>query len=680
MGKRVCVDGVLDDSRYNTPVPVIGLYITTATLVCLIFMAYDMYKAFHTRKRWLPCRLFCLNSTSLTLLSVTAKLPIDLTSPMPSAQDQLSKLSSTTLICISMGFFMPSIGVNREEDSLSNMIALSIFVTTVIINISLEMYTGVIFLFQAEHIVVMCCMLGLLTVMWFLARAISHQKKVFIENQKDLIQKGRPSMLERLKMCYLYGFNANPQFVPCKDPHSATIGFLCLVALVVMVEATFRALVMKEMKFCKGVSDYNFSVWVIVTTQVITVIIGCCGTTFRWLAMVTQMNDDQCEKSKGKEYVNPILGIVTWDMTKRLFAISLRVGDFILLVVVFIPATLVNHFVQIFHGKCVRKSGENSVVDRFKDLASGDMGMDDWTLGKSVYEIKRLIKKTQKKPLNQLSQLLLKTPPSQELRTVELKDQVYFREGLDVSILSMVLLVRIAAVSLPSNLSVSLVRAFREANKILHFINERINFTSLKNKKKTELAALVWRGRDFHVLLPIIFGGSSIGEIEALSDIDRALFIIRKLKNALPSDLVWDEVGSIADFISNKSYSSIQELYDYIEQILVDMLHLFIAELPNVIYNEVAESPPEQYEARVKHCLRFIWKMQPLEDLVQWSFPIGSNISSLITIKVPSTEISNDTLVEDDQVPSTRISKDSFKDCSVSPTPGDDHDIVIHIN
>ncbi|KAK9138687.1 hypothetical protein Sjap_009281 [Stephania japonica] len=107
---------VLDDSSYSSSVPVIGLYIMGATLVCLSFILVDVYAGFRNRKRWLPCRFFSLNSITLTLLSIVAKLPVDLTSPMPRVQDQLSKLTGTALICISMGFFMPSIGTYTESE------------------------------------------------------------------------------------------------------------------------------------------------------------------------------------------------------------------------------------------------------------------------------------------------------------------------------------------------------------------------------------------------------------------------------------------------------------------------------------------------------------------------------------------------------------------------------------
>ncbi|KAL5720753.1 hypothetical protein ACHQM5_013392 [Ranunculus cassubicifolius] len=640
--------GPIDDSKFSDPVPVIGLYIASATLVCLGFIISDVLSAYRKKQRWLPCRLFCLNSMTLTLLSVVAKLPVDLTSSMPSAQDQLSKITSTAMICTGMGFFMPTIGISKEPESLANMGALTIFVVTVVGNLCMQMYTGVIFLFIVEHVILMFCMLAMLIMLWFLARAITHHKRDFIENQKDLVQKGEKSMLQRLKTCYLYGFTSNPQFVPCKDPHSANIGFLSVVTMVVVLQASIRSLIMHELQFCGGVSDYGFSMWIIVISQIITVLIGCSATSFRWISMVTQMRGGKIQKFKlrNKTYVNPVLGIAVRDKWKDVWENSTQMGQYFMIMVVLIPARAVNQIVRMMYYCFVKKNKGNREIEEVKDLKCRDeIGFDEWTLSKSVEEMKRSMGISKTVSINCLSELLLNTPPSQQLDTLELKDQVYFDEGIEVSLLSMVLLVRIGVLSLPSSFGSSLAQAFTEAYEFVDFANDRINFASIKNKEKSELAKLVWKGRDFHVLFPVIFAKINSDTFATQSEIDRAVFIIKELKNAMASDVLWDEVGTVTEFLNRRNYSSIEELYEYMKQILVDMLHLFLAELPVVIYDEVKESPPEDYEERLRVCLKLLWKIKPLEGIIQWSFPVGCDISSLIS-HVPDIEIQDKTSEE----------------------------------
>ncbi|KAK9086556.1 hypothetical protein Syun_028950 [Stephania yunnanensis] len=86
------------DSRSSSPIPLIGLYIAGATAVCFLLMLCDIISSFRHKTRYVPCKWFALNSATLTLLAIASKLPVDLTTFMPSAGDQLSKLTGTTML------------------------------------------------------------------------------------------------------------------------------------------------------------------------------------------------------------------------------------------------------------------------------------------------------------------------------------------------------------------------------------------------------------------------------------------------------------------------------------------------------------------------------------------------------------------------------------------------------
>ncbi|KAK9138667.1 hypothetical protein Sjap_009261 [Stephania japonica] len=75
MRSQGCVNGTLDEANYSSPMPMIGLYVAAATLVCLLFMLFDILAGFREKKRWIPCRFFPLNSVTLTLLAIATKLP-----------------------------------------------------------------------------------------------------------------------------------------------------------------------------------------------------------------------------------------------------------------------------------------------------------------------------------------------------------------------------------------------------------------------------------------------------------------------------------------------------------------------------------------------------------------------------------------------------------------------------
>ncbi|KAK9159663.1 hypothetical protein Syun_006004 [Stephania yunnanensis] len=156
---------------------------------------------------------------------------------MPSAHDQLSKLTGTALICICMGFMMPSLGINRGSENWSNVLALSILVVTVVGNICIQLHTGVIILFRAEHIIMLCCMMLLLLAYFAATFEINSQRGFSVDPNKDLFKKGEGSMLERLKLCYLFAYHCNPQLVLCKDVDSVPISVLCIVSPVVLFQA-----------------------------------------------------------------------------------------------------------------------------------------------------------------------------------------------------------------------------------------------------------------------------------------------------------------------------------------------------------------------------------------------------------------------------------------------------------
>ncbi|KAK9159486.1 hypothetical protein Syun_005827 [Stephania yunnanensis] len=126
MARPSCSSG---DSRSSAPIPLIGLYVAGATLVCLVLMLWDIISSFRRKTRYIPCKWFSLNSATLTLLAIASKLPVDLTTYMPSAGDQLSKLTGTTMVEI---FSFQSLANNRELQRVSIPIFLHLLLKGVI--------------------------------------------------------------------------------------------------------------------------------------------------------------------------------------------------------------------------------------------------------------------------------------------------------------------------------------------------------------------------------------------------------------------------------------------------------------------------------------------------------------------------------------------------------------------
>ncbi|KAK9146778.1 hypothetical protein Sjap_006681 [Stephania japonica] len=206
----------------------------------------------------------------------------------------------------------------------------------------------------------------------------------------------------------------------------------------------------------------------------------------------------------------------------------------------------------------INASAYYKVVKEFKEFVSvGAMNSNEWTLGKGMKDMKRLIKQvsqTKASSNNRLFKLLSRTPPS-----------------------------------------------LSQEGSALHLLKKRkIRPSNPKNKMISRLAKAMWIGHNFDVLLPKIFEKLMTNDEvppESKSQLDQAIVIIGGLKKALThAEYIRDELGVVMDFI------------DIIES-----------------------NPEDKGEVAVEALL----KIEQLEDLVQWSFPIETTFTRLIIDESP---------------------------------------------
>ncbi|GJX55827.1 hypothetical protein Tco_0285724 [Tanacetum coccineum] len=132
------------ETEYSKPMPWIGMYIAVAYLLCILAMVADLLHGLKYRKLWFPCKYFTLNAASLTVIAVAMKLPVDLNNPMPSLAEQIAKFGSMVFMCTMMTNLLPSLATMNSKELLTNIIALDILVITLIVNVCIQIYTGVI--------------------------------------------------------------------------------------------------------------------------------------------------------------------------------------------------------------------------------------------------------------------------------------------------------------------------------------------------------------------------------------------------------------------------------------------------------------------------------------------------------------------------------------------------------
>ncbi|KAG8374739.1 hypothetical protein BUALT_Bualt10G0027200 [Buddleja alternifolia] len=300
MGSRVgcTINGTVDESKFSEPMPWIGLYVVAASAACAIAMAVDAFHGFRYRKFWFPCKFFALNATTLTLISVAIKLSVDLNTSMPRPHDQLAKLSSTTFICTAIGNSMPSLGTMQNKELMMNVVALGILVITVIVNICIQLVTGVIYVFWVEQIVIMFLMVVLFAILISSALAIpvtkcyldlKYNKKYIVaknecsNNTSCIIQKLRNDLMRYWMMAH----TCNPQFVMGRLATCTASGAFCLLGAVTLAEAILRCyLTPRSFTFCNGESDYKWSTTLILVTQAIAVGGGTIAPASRWFLAI----------------------------------------------------------------------------------------------------------------------------------------------------------------------------------------------------------------------------------------------------------------------------------------------------------------------------------------------------------------------------------------------------------
>eukprot|EP00262_Sarcandra_glabra_P001822 TRINITY_DN1199_c1_g1_i11.p1 TRINITY_DN1199_c1_g1~~TRINITY_DN1199_c1_g1_i11.p1 ORF type:complete len:288 (+),score=21.63 TRINITY_DN1199_c1_g1_i11:495-1358(+) len=286
MAQAGCVNGMLDTSKYNSPMPFMGLYIAAANLICFLLMAFDTFNGFRGAKPWAPYKLFSLNSFTLMLLSLATKLTFDVNDPMPREIDQLSKLTGMVLLCTSMGFFVPSLGTMRISTRVTNLSALTIIITIAIANVYLQMGSRAIFAFIYEHVIIMSCMVVLLGELWSSALRTSCQNVDSDAKCKELEKKlpsegNLDSMSGLLKKSYVSNDSCKPQLSMSETPNLSIVGMACVLGSMMVALATLsQSLLVKES--CDQASGYKWSMWWVIATQMLTVLMGSFSVAFGW--------------------------------------------------------------------------------------------------------------------------------------------------------------------------------------------------------------------------------------------------------------------------------------------------------------------------------------------------------------------------------------------------------------
>ncbi|GJS15264.1 hypothetical protein Tco_0409736 [Tanacetum coccineum] len=296
--------------------PWIGIYIAVASLFCILAMVADLLHGLKNRKLWFPCKYFTLNAASLTVIAVAMKLPVDLSNPMLGDSDLIAKFGSMVFMCTMMANLLPSLATTNSKELLTNIIALDILVITLIVNVCIQIYTGVIGDSAADDYKWVVKGIGLFYVAMLLILLIIHtcsgltilKSKQIIELKyqachetalKDLeLQQPRRLTVEKLKRHvknhWIMAGTGSPQFIIAFSATTSASGVICVVSTLIHVFISavnnFETIIRKyesDIFVSDHQSDYDWSVTVILKVQLIGSLVGTIAPLCRCYAAMT---------------------------------------------------------------------------------------------------------------------------------------------------------------------------------------------------------------------------------------------------------------------------------------------------------------------------------------------------------------------------------------------------------
>ncbi|KAL7594890.1 hypothetical protein Lser_V15G28896 [Lactuca serriola] len=302
-------------SWYNHPMRWIGIYVALASLLCILAMVADLLHGLRNRKLWFPCKYFTLNAATITVIAIAIKLPMDLNNIMYGIVDQEAKLGSMSFMFTIMANLLPSLATMDSKELVSNIIALGVFVITLIVNVSIQIHTGILFYFEENSNVVvsvayrysigpvlMCVIYASISVVPLLMLLIIYvcsslaivKSKQILESKYQAahvtalrdqeLQQPERLNVEKLKQhvsnYWIMAETGSPQFMTACSTTTSPSGVICALSTGLQI-----FVVILNFKFLRDYrSDYKWSTPLIFIIQFIGVILGTIAPLARFFA------------------------------------------------------------------------------------------------------------------------------------------------------------------------------------------------------------------------------------------------------------------------------------------------------------------------------------------------------------------------------------------------------------
>ncbi|KAK9145210.1 hypothetical protein Sjap_005113 [Stephania japonica] len=419
---------------------------------------------------------------------------------------------------------------------------------------------------------------------------------------------------------------------------------ICIICLSIVSHALFRSVFYKS-ESCEGVSDYRWSIWIIVISQSITVLVGSLATIVRCNTIVS---DPQLYSggninvdiewfsfrflTKKRELRKVSMVILSCFLVKVVMTFICFVILWVLGPPIFLARVVCSTIMRGLHRCCPARTRTNAMVvseeweAKLRDVFHTKKKFPKWIMRICVDELNKWMDVSKKNPPMYLVQLLsIPLHPSQSLVNILQEIGMSTNRHYKLSCLSLVILVRIVSLSIPSALARPIIQASYEAFDVVYYIDKKIIVGTYEDQVKNRFARVLFAYMDAHLSRKKNF-------VHSNWSVNDALLCIERECEAFPEGLAAREMHIVKDFIRRRegNYGSILELYGYLELLFVDMLLFFLPQLPIAILKEVNESPIEVHEERARSVLKLLYKLELLEDRIEWSFPEGCQVTRLM--------------------------------------------------
>ncbi|KAI3677251.1 hypothetical protein L1987_86874 [Smallanthus sonchifolius] len=286
--------------------PWVGLYVGVASLICTLAMAADAVQAIWRWKLWFPNKFFTLNASTITLISIAMKLPVDLTTdPKSCGTLENAKITGIYFLVTMLANFLPSLGLMDDRELLMNVVALGILVITVYVNMGIQVYTSVLHMYPDILLVFIFAFVWPFSVALTVSasrkrleyRYKESQRLVSSYQEKSFSSKGLKSYVKKY---WMMTETRNPQFAIACSPVSSAFGVICLYISFV---STVSLLVGIQGYIDHGcvTSDYKWPLGIIHIMQSVGILVGSIAPIFRCLSSIGHYN---LSKEWSKNHLN----------------------------------------------------------------------------------------------------------------------------------------------------------------------------------------------------------------------------------------------------------------------------------------------------------------------------------------------------------------------------------------